>query len=52
MLSGQDSFAIGGVDGFKYRDLDHGGWLQPAPAPVNARTQPARLVADVYKLGL
>ncbi len=52
MLSGQDSFAIGGVEGFKYRDLDHGGWLQPAPAPVNARTQPARLVADVYKLGL
>ena len=31
MLSGQDSFAIGGVDGFKYRDLDHGGWLQPIP---------------------
>ena len=50
MLSGQDSFAIGGVEGFTYRDLDHGGWLQPAP--VNARPQTARLLADVYKLGL
>lgn len=26
-----DSFAIGGVDGFRYRDLDHAEWLQPAP---------------------
>lgn len=47
MLSGQDSFAIGGVDGFKYRDLDHGGWLQPAP-PGNVSIQPARLVADAF----
>lgn len=44
MLSGQDSFAIGGVDGFKYRDLDHGGWLQPAP--VRTKQNPARLVAE------
>lgn len=52
MLSGQDSFAIGGVDGFKYRDLDHGGWLQPAPAQTARTVQPARLIADTYKLGL
>lgn len=51
MLSGQDSFAIGGVDGFKYRDLDHGGWLQPAPEQTQ-RINPARLIADTYKLGL
>lgn len=25
-----DSFAIGGVDGFRYRDLEHKEWLQPA----------------------
>ncbi len=50
MLSGQDSFAIGGVEGFKYRDLDHGGWLQPAPA--QKLPQPARLVSDVYRIGL
>jgi len=48
----EDAWAIGDTDGFAYREIDHGGWLQPAPAPVNARTQPARLVADVYKLGL
>lgn len=31
MLSGGDSFAISGADGFKFRDLDHGAWagLQP-----------------------
>jgi hypothetical protein len=29
ILAQGDSFAIGGVNGFAYRDLDHGGWLQP-----------------------
>lgn len=24
-----DSFSIAGVDGFKFRTLDHGGWVQP-----------------------
>lgn len=28
ILAQGDSFAIGGVNGFKYRDLDHGGWMQ------------------------
>lgn len=32
MLSGEDSFAVGGLDGFKWRDLHHGNWLSPAPA--------------------
>jgi hypothetical protein len=32
---------IGSVNGFKYRDLDHAGWLQPAPAPTDAATVPA-----------
>jgi len=27
----EDAWAIGDTDGFKYRDLDHGGWLHPAP---------------------
>ncbi len=31
MLSGRDSFAVGGIDGFKYRDLHHREWLAPAP---------------------
>jgi len=31
-----DSFAIGGVE-FRYRDLDHADWLQPAPAEVGVR---------------
>jgi hypothetical protein len=36
ILAQGDSFVIGSVDGFKYRDLDHAGWLQPAPAPSPA----------------
>ena len=32
MLAGEDSFAVGSVDGFGYRDLDHGNWLSPVPA--------------------
>ena len=30
MLSGEDSFAVGSVEGFKWRDLHHGNWLSPA----------------------
>jgi hypothetical protein len=26
----EDAWAIGDTDGFRYRDLDHGGWMQPA----------------------
>lgn len=44
-----DSFAIGGVDGFAWRELDNGEWFEPAPAP--ARTpSPARVIAGVYYL--
>jgi hypothetical protein len=28
----EDAWAIGDTDGFKYRDLDHGKWLTPAPS--------------------
>ena len=28
----EDAWAIGDTDGFKYRDLDHGNWMQPVPA--------------------
>ena len=50
MLSGQDSFSISGVN-FRYRNLDHGNWLQPFP-PEARTPSPARLIADVYQLGL
>jgi len=50
MLAGQDSFSISGVN-FRYRDLDHGGWLAPAPPETNARKpSPARLIADTFHL--
>ena len=45
----EDAWAIGDTDGFRYRDLDHGGWLQPAPADARVPGT-ARLVADVYQL--
>jgi hypothetical protein len=41
ILAQGDSFVIGSVDGFKYRDLDHAGWLQPAPAPTDAAKSPS-----------
>lgn len=31
MLSGRDSFAVGGIDGFRYRDLHHKEWFEPTP---------------------
>lgn len=31
MLSGGDSFAVGSVEGFRWRDLHHGDWLSPDP---------------------
>jgi hypothetical protein len=31
MLAGQDSFAVGSVQGFGWRDLHNGNWLMPAP---------------------
>jgi hypothetical protein len=43
-----DCFAIGGVDGFKWRILDNGQWFEPAPPA--ARLQPARLIADTFSL--
>ena len=49
MLSGQDSFSISGVN-FRYRDLDHGKWLTPAPPEKQAHVSPARLITDVYQM--
>lgn len=31
MLSGEDSFAVGSVAGFGWRDLDNGAFIEPAP---------------------
>jgi hypothetical protein len=50
ILAQGDSFVIGSVDGFKYRDLDHAGWLQPAPAP--APTDAAKSPAVNHHLAL
>jgi hypothetical protein len=33
ILRQSDSFVIGSVNGFKYRDLHNGNWWQPAPTP-------------------
>lgn len=33
ILAQGDSYAIGSVDGFGFRDLDNAGWLAPAPPP-------------------
>ena len=37
ILAQGDSFVIGSVNGFKYRDLDNGGWMNPAPIEATAR---------------
>jgi hypothetical protein len=44
-----DTWAIGGVSGFGWRDVHHGEWLQPAP-DAGRRANPARLVSDVFKM--
>ena len=40
ILAQGDSFVIGSVDGFRYRDLNHAEWLQPAP-PASVSHAPA-----------
>jgi hypothetical protein len=34
MLAGEDSFAVGSVEGFGWRDLHHGEWLAPGPTAL------------------
>lgn len=43
MLSGGDSFAVGSVDGFRWRDLHHGNWFQP---PVSTIASPPKDLTD------
>ena len=43
-----DSFAIGGVAGFEYRDLEHKEWLHPAPP--EATTKDSRRVIHAVAL--
>ena len=45
-----DSFAIGGVDGFEWRVLDHGEWFEPAPPAAPVLQQPARVIAGLFSL--
>ena len=35
MLAQEDSFAVGSIAGFGWRDLHHGNWM--TPSPENAR---------------
>jgi len=37
MLSGRDSFAVSGYEGFPYRPLDHGDWVRTQP-PTSTST--------------
>ena len=46
ILKQGDSFVIGSVNGFKYRELDNGIWFQPNPNPTPA----AKTIADGYHL--
>jgi hypothetical protein len=50
IISQGDSFAIGGVDGFSYRQLDNGNWLGPVDGITRRTPQPARLIAGTYSL--
>jgi hypothetical protein len=34
MLAGEDSFAVSGYEGFPYRDLKHGDWVQVQPGKL------------------
>lgn len=47
MLSGNDSFAISNIEGFPYRDLQHGEWASVAPRRrvSEARTEPELALA-------
>jgi len=38
ILAQGDSFVIGSVNGFKYRDLNHIEWMHPTPAPKTVTT--------------
>jgi hypothetical protein len=38
MLAGEDSFAVGSVSGFGWRDVNHGNWLAPMPIDTISRS--------------
>ena len=42
MLSGGDSFAVGSIDGFGFRELNNGNWFQPPPPKL----RPERIVHE------
>lgn len=39
MLAAKDSFAVGSVTGFGWRELDNGGFMQPPPEPGKTQTR-------------
>lgn len=39
MLGGRDSFAVGGIDGFKYRDLHHKEWFKLPPVSTISESE-------------
>ena len=50
ILSQEDSWAIGSVDGLKWRELNHHDWLQPAAERFPKRVPAARLAAGAFSL--
>jgi hypothetical protein len=48
MLSGEDSFAVGSVTGFGWRDLDNGAFIEPPPP----ETEPNRVPVQIQSLAL
>lgn len=55
MLSGEDSFAVGSVTGFGWRDLDNGAFIQPPPpepAPARPGTPEDTVPVQIQSLAL
>jgi len=52
MLAQKDSFAVGSVSGFGWRDLDNGAFLMPAPPEVQLLKVPSYSIAGLLNLSL
>lgn len=50
MLDGEDSFAVGSVEGFGYREVNHHNWLDPVPVNQNKTISPLEPVTFVHHL--
>lgn len=50
MLAQKDSFAVGSVAGFGWRDLDNGGFLMPAPPEIRRQKTIPDIAARLFGL--